>query len=583
MLELVAKYAVDHGITVEPGFTTKEVKWLIKFSKSGAFLGVQELGEAENKGNKGLSIAYCPEFPSNEMQAGGKAHPLVESLSVVVLMQPKPGDPIPEKDRVKQEFFVDLLDDLATTLPIAKEAARSLRDATILAEVIAAFEKEKAKPTDKATIAVDDEWLVSQTQVKEWWRGRRRSSADSDKTNRCLVTGESTEPFKTHPKIEGLASVGGSPMGSSLVSFDKDAFNSYGFEQSENACISEASAMQYRAGLNELIRQGKKLGSMIVGHWYSGHVPPEEDIPKFLLEPDSSDEADARQRAIRLLEAIRCGDRPDLAGCQYYCFSISGAAGRAMLRDWQEGSFESLVANINKWFDHLAIVNSSGSAIIRPPKFLAILGCTVRDLDELHPPLVTALWKAAINGTAIPLAVISAALRRSRIDAIENNFRPDRIGLLKAYLVRNTSQGEHMSTHLNPDHPDPAYHAGRLMAVIANIQEAALGDVNANVVQRFYPAASATPALIFGRLARLCQFHLAKLEPGLAKYLDLKQAEIWSQVQDKLPATFSLEQQTLFALGYYQQLAHDANARRERSAAKNANAAIATTTEGAIS
>lgn len=137
-----------------------------------------------------------------------------------------------------------------------------------------------------------------------------------------------------------------------------------------------------------------------------------------------------------------------------------------------------------------------------------------------------------------------------------------------------------MSTHLNPDHPDPAYHAGRLMAVLANIQEAALGNVNANVVQRFYPAASATPALVFGRLARLSQFHLAKLDPGLGKYFDLKQADIWAQVQDRLPATFSLEQQTLFALGYYQQLAHDANERKERSAAKRAGAPGAPQFEG---
>ncbi|MDK3161103.1 type I-C CRISPR-associated protein Cas8c/Csd1 [Kamptonema cortianum] len=477
---------------------------------------------------------------------------------------------------------MNLLDELAISLPIARVAAQSLRNETTRLAAIQALVKAKAKPTDKATIAIGDVWLVREPRAKEWWRIRRRASADSKPSKLCLVSGERTEPLKTHPKINGLAIVGGSSMGCSFVSFDKEAFSSFGFGQSENACIGEASAMQYRAGLNALIGSGKKLGSIIVGHWYSGKVPPEVDMPNFLLEPDTSDEADARQRATQLLEAIRKGDRPDLAGCIFYSFSISGAAGRAMLRDWQEGSFESLVTSVNKWFNDLAIVNSNGNSLVRTPKFLAVLGSTVRDLDDLPAPLTANLWRSAINGTKIPLAAVTSALRLSRIDAIENKFRPDRFGLLKAYLVRNTSQGKHMTTHLNPDHPDPAYHAGRLMAIIASIQESALGDVNANVVQRFYPAASATPALIFGRLARLSQFHLAKLEPGLARYLNLKQAEVWSKVQDRLPSTFSLEQQTLFALGYYQQLAHDAKEKQDRVSAKKASTPDITSDQGKL-
>ncbi|MDK3161104.1 type I-C CRISPR-associated protein Cas8c/Csd1 [Kamptonema cortianum] len=107
MLELIAKFAVQQGLTVEPGFTTKEIKWLIKFSEEGAFLGVQELGEAENKRNRGLSLPDCPEIPSNEMQSGGKSHPLVESLSVVALMQTKLEDSPTAKDRAKHNFFCE--------------------------------------------------------------------------------------------------------------------------------------------------------------------------------------------------------------------------------------------------------------------------------------------------------------------------------------------------------------------------------------------------------------------------------------------------------------------------------------------
>ena len=587
MLELVAKYAVDQGLTVEPGFTTKSVKWLISLDGNGGFVGVQELGDAQNKRNQGLAVSACPEFPGNEMLPGGKAHPLVESLNVITLMPAKPGESVGDKDQTKHSFFVSLLDDLGNKVPSAMIGAKAVRDSSICNEIVAALEDAKAKPTDKATLAVGEEWLVSLPESGQWWRDRRAGQTGAEGSALCLISGNPTAPLMTHPKISGLGGVGGQAIGSSLISFDKGAFASYGFDQSENACVSEAAAMQYRAGLNDLISKGRKLGPMIVGHWYSRTVPADDDVPSWLIElPDASDEADARTRANQLLQVNRNRERPDLANCRYYSFSISWAACRVMLRDWQEGSFERLVGNVGRWFDDVAIVSSDGGKVIRSPKFSTVLGTTVRSengipkLDDAHPPMTAALWRSAITGSALPENASTAALLRSRIDAIGNVFRPDRMGLLKAYLIRNTEQGIHMSTHLNPEHPDPAYHAGRLMAVLANIQEAALGNVNANVVQRFYPAASATPALVFGRLARLSQFHLAKLDAGLAKHLDLKQAEIWGQIKDRLPTTFNLEQQTLFALGYYQQLAHDAAERRERSAAKKAAATDSNLFEG---
>ena len=112
-----------------------------------------------------------------------------------------------------------------------------------------------------------------------------------------------------------------------------------------------------------------------------------------------------------------------------------------------------------------------------------------------------------------------------------------------------------MRPYLNEDHPNPAYHCGRLMAVYADLQFAALGDVGAGVVQRYYAAASATPALILGRLSRGSQFHLNKLEGGLAHWYEQRLASIWGSLKDEAPKILTLEEQSLFALGYYQQKA----------------------------
>lgn len=112
-----------------------------------------------------------------------------------------------------------------------------------------------------------------------------------------------------------------------------------------------------------------------------------------------------------------------------------------------------------------------------------------------------------------------------------------------------------MSVYLNKEHHEPAYQCGRLLAVLASLQRAALGDVGAGVVQRYYVAASQTPGLTFGRLLSNAKNHLNKLDSGLTYWYEDQIAEIMSRIQDRIPSTLNLDQQSLFALGYYQQIA----------------------------
>ena len=115
---------------------------------------------------------------------------------------------------------------------------------------------------------------------------------------------------------------------------------------------------------------------------------------------------------------------------------------------------------------------------------------------------------------------------------------------------------ENMGEEVNFQHPSAAYHAGRMMAVLSDIQKAALKDVGAGIVQRYYAAASSTPSLVLGRLVRQSQYHLDKLESKgqIIRYEKMLQ-EVSQKIGDNLPKTLTLEEQTLFALGYYQQKA----------------------------
>ena len=102
---------------------------------------------------------------------------------------------------------------------------------------------------------------------------------------------------------------------------------------------------------------------------------------------------------------------------------------------------------------------------------------------------------------------------------------------------------------------DSAYLCGRLLALLEQAQAAALGSPNTTLVDRFYGAASSTPASVFGLLLKNAQAHLSKLRherEGTYHYL---QREL-GQVMEKLPSfpyTLDLRKQGLFALGYYYQ------------------------------
>ena len=77
----------------------------------------------------------------------------------------------------------------------------------------------------------------------------------SDVKLQCLVTGQVTGIARLHPSIKGVAKAQSS--GASLVSFNEDAFASYGKTQSFNAPVGEDAAFGYTTALNYLLRNEK--------------------------------------------------------------------------------------------------------------------------------------------------------------------------------------------------------------------------------------------------------------------------------------------------------------------------------------
>jgi CRISPR-associated protein Csd1 len=568
MLHQIVEYARAHELAAEPGFAPKSARWAILCSARGDYQGLVELGDTRLKKNPGRHFLKAPDLSQPEMKAGGitKSHFLIDTAGVVTGY----GKDASEE---KHRYFVGFLEQAKSAMPVLGAAAKMLRSDEDLAKLRNDLEEHKAKPTDKVTFQIDGEFPAESDAWHEWWREIRRGLRTSKDRSRkeestkmlCFLTGKIVEPVATHPKIAGLADVGGLAMGDVLIGFKQESFRSYGLEQSANAAMSELAAKAYQAGLNDLIaNHSVRLAGTRVTHWFRSRIALDEDPMDLIMGPSDADDLSAQLRARRLLESIRAGERPDLADNTYYALTISSNGGRVVIRDWMEGGFEELVTNVDEWFSDLDIVQRDGGGFAKPPKLAAVLAALVRELKDLAAPMAAKLYRVAARGEPIPFAAMAQALARARIDMIQGE-RPNhaRMGLIKAFHVRKWKQeGADMEGQLKPEVnarlENTAYQCGRLMAVLGRLQTSALGDVGAGVVQRYYAAASTTPALVFGRLIRGAQFHLNKLgdqKRGLAIWYERQIGEICGMIGTSMPATLGLEAQSLFALGYYQQLA----------------------------
>jgi CRISPR-associated protein Csd1 len=122
----------------------------------------------------------------------------------------------------------------------------------------------------------------------------------------------------------------------------------------------------------------------------------------------------------------------------------------------------------------------------------------------------------------------------------------------------SATQKEDAMVELDMSNNNAAYRCGRLLAAIEETQRLALPEAKAGVVDRFYGTASAAPASVFGRLLRGVGPHLAKLErdkPGLFYLMQTQLEEIQSGLTS-FPKVLNLQDQGLFALGYYHQCAY---------------------------
>ena len=389
--------------------------------------------------------------------------------------------------------------------------------------------------------------------VQAFWLSE--NTPDSDASDQCLVCGESSPVLdRLQGKIKGIR--GGQSAGTSIISANSDAFESYGLKASRVAPTCRECGEAFTRAANALLAGDDThlvVGDGTFTFWTRD--PVTFNFGSFMREPDATE-------VHALLDSVRRGRRAEVGDeTAFYAASLSASGGRAVVRDWIDTTVAGAAGNVARWFALQRIIDPRAEDPAgenpRPLSLFQLAASTVRDVRrDLPVTTPRTLFRSALTGTPLPLELAFQAVRRCRAE--QGVTRP-RAALIKLVLLSHEPEQhqEDSLVDLQEEHPSPAYHCGRLLAVIEDVQRAALPGVNATIVDRYYGAASSTPAVVFGALLRGAQPHLAKLERdrrGAYVNLQRRLEEVCARIGE-WPATLPLKDQALFSLGYYHQRA----------------------------
>ncbi|MCS6886270.1 MAG: type I-C CRISPR-associated protein Cas8c/Csd1 [Acidobacteriota bacterium] len=453
--------------------------------------------------------------------------------------------------------------------------------------------QEKYKGGDYFSFQVNNRIILQEDTVRNYWSEcykREKEALDKESpAGICLITGNTNVPIaRVHlPKIQGVP--GAQSSGAAVVSFDKDAFLSYGFEQSLNAPISTRAVESYCRGLNHLLSSNNHrfiLAKTVICFWTKQNSPLTGIFSNLLDQPTTDN-------IKKFLAAPYSGNQDSIASVEndlFYSTTLSANGGRIIVRHWMQLLLSQAVSNFQQWFRDLEIVSLPDRENISPFGIRRLANATRRKeekADSLLSETILQLYRAALESTAPSMMLVQQILQVFRKELAKDGrdaiYNTSRFALLKLILNRNRKERHpHMEPELITDTDDPAYNCGRLLAVFDELQHSAHDYKleGASIAEKYYGSASTTPNAAFAILWRLHQHHLRKLSrdnPKAAVAIKGKIADIACKFRPAdrgsapcFPHFFDLHAQGRFALGFYQQIAVD-RAQRKASLEKKSS------------
>ncbi|WP_461484469.1 type I-C CRISPR-associated protein Cas8c/Csd1 [Porphyromonas asaccharolytica] len=591
-----------------PGREYKAIAWAIIIKEDGSFVRLKPLKDTSDKNSKGKEYLVIPAVGRT---SGIEANHLWDKKMYIL------GIDKGSKTKRSQDalnLFVGIVNSFAELYPENKsfKAVQQFYSKGLYKspEVLESFKDVNETDWISFQLKGSTGIIASDNDALSWAEEQLSSGKIR---GLCLITGLEGPLVEKHTPIQLPDSKRGD--GTPLVSFNQPAFCSYGrsIKDLDNAPISKYAAFAYATAFNSLCDNPNThydLGSIRYVFWNSDVLNEsinntfrdvafvdyrdkqnedeesaiEDDKPK--RKKRSKEKApNPTQETRKLLEQFKAirGNRGKGQHWederQFYIIGATGG-GRGAIKYWQQGTVSEIFDRVYQHLVDMNIISRDGLVDEENPPLRSLYEIvstvspvsTAPSSQKFQLNLVQSIVESILNGTPYPLTLQQACI--SRIPQIlrqkpnkEKKEYKKRFDLCAAILkgcinrkARIYKQLKELDMALDKQNDNIAYLAGRLFAVLEQIQQASLGKgVNATIRDRFYTSASTRPNMVMGRLIALSNHHLSKLrkeKPGLAVNLEKLLGEIFALIPAEVPtfpATFSLDEQSLFAVGYYHQ------------------------------
>lgn len=589
-----------------PGMEKKAIPFIIELTPEGEVIQVSETMDSENK--KGKTFLVSRSATRSGKNAFQVAQVMWDHLGYVLGVSKDGTEKEEQVAPMQNESFIKKVDELRELYPenphitaVARfyqdgHALRLIEDETIIKDI----QKTTGANISFRVRDLGDDRLVASIEDVQSYMNRAAESKDTDNSNTsvCLVTGEKSTIARLHPSVK----LAGAQATASLINFQKSSgFDSYGKEQGFNAPISVHAAESIATALNNLLAKDKntnyRVGDTAFVFWsnladeellssyrtatFSGLSNPSEEEEN----PDSENSEEEKTKKSRrkskktlplpiapnaeshkVLEMLKAacgykGGKVHEDNGRFYILGLAPNAARISIKLWAEGSISEIVGNTLQHQHDMNIISEKGNVDAETPTLRSIYQIvkTVSSSDKSDKwssNLIQSIVESIVENKPYPQSLQQACLERIRRG---NRITELRAAILKAYINRKKQQ-EYITMSLDPNQTNKAYLAGRLFALFESIQQCALGgNLNRTIRDAYYGTASTTPRTIFGRLDALSKVHLSKLrkeKPGLAILKEKQLEEIYNLIPGgapEMPTHFSLDDQSIFAVGYYHQ------------------------------
>ena len=436
-----------------PGFSSEKVSFCLVFSQDGKPLQIIDLRDTTGKKPR---PSPCQVPVDKRRTSGIHAYPLWDKTAYALGVSAGEGkrlvdehDAFKERQRAlfgesNDPYLIAFLRLLDQWIPEQLIGVPGYSEEVLDTNVIFRLDGQR-------------QYLHENHEARRLW-GAALESGEGE-LGQCLITGEVAPLGTDHPAIRGVRDAQSS--GASLVSFNSDAYESYGYSKNQNASISKAAIFGYSTALNYLLRgdadnrQRLQIGDATVVFWArardAAHAEAAEGFFAMLNDPPS-DEQEAAKLGTLLTDISQGRPLQELdplleSDTQFFVLGLAPNAARLSVRFWYVDSLEHLAQHYAQHYFDLRIEPIPWKGVA--PAMWRLLYATAPSRDgkakaeDIPPQLAGELTRAILTGSRYPQSLLTNVIMRMRNDGDISGIR---VALCKAVLVRQGRLSAHSNT-----------------------------------------------------------------------------------------------------------------------------------------